>query len=362
MNRAASKQQQAEATLADPRWQALVARDANADGHFYYAVITTGVYCLPSCAARRARPENVRFFDNREQAESAGFRPCARCRPDQTAPAHLTAIIEACRHMEQAETPPTLNQLAEQASLSPHHFHRVFKRILGVTPKSYASAIRARQLREGLQRDGRITDAIFDAGYNSSGRFYTQARALLGMEPARFRDGGNGERIEVALGQCSLGALLVARSGQGICAIALGDDADTLLRECQDHFPKADLRPGGDRFDALVARVAALMEHPEQEPDLPLDIRGTAFQQKVWQALRRVPAGETLSYAELARRIGSPKAVRAVAGACANNPLAVVIPCHRVVRSDGDVSGYRWGVERKRALLERETGAQEARS
>ncbi|AFT72352.1 Fused DNA-binding transcriptional dual regulator [Alloalcanivorax dieselolei B5] len=362
MNRAASKQQQAEAILADPRWRALVARDASADGHFYYAVITTGVYCLPSCAARRARPENVRFFDTREQAESAGFRPCARCRPDREAPAHLPAIIAACRHMERAEIPPTLNQLAEQAGLSPHHFHRVFKRILGVTPKAYASAIRARQLREGLQRDGRITDAIFDAGYNSSGRFYTQARALLGMEPARFRDGGNGERIEVAVGQCSLGALLVARSGQGICAIALGDDADALLRECQDHFPKAELQPGNGEFEALVARVAALMDHPEQSLDLPLDIRGTAFQQKVWQALRQIPAGETLSYAELAKRIGSPKAVRAVAGACANNPLAVVIPCHRVVRSDGDVSGYRWGVERKRALLERESCSQEGRS
>lgn len=264
-------------------------------------------------------------------------------------------VAAACRRIEQAGTPPALNDLAQAAGLSPHHFHRIFKAVTGLTPKAYAQAHRGKALRAALAEPGaKVTTAAFDAGFNASSRFYDSADALLGMKPAQYRDGGVDARIEFAIGQCALGAILVARSGRGLCAISLGDDPEALLRELQDRFPRAELIGGDAAFERLVARVVGFVEAPRLGLDLPLDIRGTAFQQRVWDALRKVPAGETVSYAEIAARIGRPRAVRAVAQACAANTLAVAIPCHRVVRNDGALSGYRWGVERKRALLGRE--------
>lgn len=268
-------------------------------------------------------------------------------------------IAAACRRIERAiehaASVPSLAALAADAKLSAHQFHRMFKAITGVTPKAYAQARRGEALRAVLAKPGvTVTDAAFDAGFNASSRFYASADALLGMQPAQYRDGGVNARITFALGQCSLGAILVARSGRGLCAIALGDDPDALLRELQDRFTRAELVGGDVAFEQLVAQVVGFIEQPAIGLDLPLDIRGTAFQQRVWEALRKVPVGATASYAQIAARIGSPKAVRAVAQACAANTLAVAIPCHRVVRSDGALAGYRWGVERKRSLLQRE--------
>ena len=268
---------------------------------------------------------------------------------------HAALVAQACRRIEASEQPPSLDDLAMHAGLSPFHFHRVFKAATGLTPKAYAQAHRAQAVREGLAKpQARVTDALFDAGYNASSRFYENADAMLGMTPRQFRDGGVDARIEFAIGQSSLGAILVARSQRGVCAISLGDDPDALLRELQDRFPRAELVGCDAGFERLVAQVVGLIEQPGIGIDLPLDVRGTAFQQRVWDALRKIPAGETASYAQIAQRIGAPKSVRAVAQACASNTLAVAIPCHRVVRSDGALSGYRWGVERKRELLARE--------
>jgi len=343
-------------TERDPRWAAVLARDPAADGRFWYSVRTTGVYCRPSCASRRARPENVHFHDTPQDAERAGYRPCRRCRPDRDGvrEQHAALVAAACRTIEAAEQAPDLATLAAQAGLSPFHFHRVFKAVTGVTPRAYAAAQRASRVRRELVRGDSVTAAVYDAGYNSSGRFYAQAGEMLGMRPRDYRDGGANTAIRFAVGECSLGAILVAASERGLCAILLDDDPDALVRELQDRFPKAELIGGDAGFERLVAQVVGFVEAPGIGLDLPLDVRGTAFQQRVWQALRAIPAGETASYAQIAERIGAPKATRAVAGACASNTLAVAIPCHRVVRSDGALSGYRWGVERKRALLERE--------
>lgn len=281
-----------------------------------------------------------------------------RTSPTRTAAiadASAARIAAACRRIEGAAEPPSLAELAMQAGLSTFHFHRLFKAATGLTPKQYADAHRAGRVRDALSRaDARVTDAIFDAGFNATGRFYEQAGAVLGMTPRQYRAGGVDARIAFAIAQTSLGALLVARSARGVCAISLGDDPDALLRELQDRFPRAELVGGDAGFERLLAQVVGLIAQPGIGHDLPLDVRGTAFQQRVWQALRRIPPGQTASYADIAARIGSPKAVRAVAQACASNTLAVAIPCHRVVRSDGALSGYRWGVARKRALLERE--------
>ena len=274
--------------------------------------------------------------------------------PDTTE-ATAVRIAAACRRIEGATEPPSLAELATQAGLSTFHFHRLFKAATGLTPKQYADAHRAGRVRDALSRaDAKVTDAIFDAGFNATGRFYEQAGAVLGMTPRQYRAGGVDARIAFAIAQTSLGALLVARSARGVCAISLGDDPDALLRELQDRFPRAELVGGDAGFERLLAQVVGLIAQPGIGHDLPLDVRGTAFQQRVWQALRRIPPGQTASYADIAARIGSPKAVRAVAQACAANTLAIAIPCHRVVRSDGALSGYRWGVARKRALLERE--------
>jgi AraC family transcriptional regulator, regulatory protein of adaptative response / methylated-DNA-[protein]-cysteine methyltransferase len=347
---------QAECDQCDPRWAAVVARDARSDGQFYYAVKTTGVYCRPSCGSRRPHPENVSFFPTTAAAEDAGFRPCKRCRPEQGALAdrHTDLVAALCRQIEAADTPPSLATLAQAAGMSRFHVHRLFKAATGVTPKAYAAAHRARKLREGLQRGDTVTSAIYAAGYNSSGRFYGESNRLLGMTPQRFQAGGTGTAIRFAVGQCSLGAILVAASERGVCAILIGDHPDALVRDLQDRFPKAELIGGDAGFERLVAQVVGFVEMPKEALDLPLDIRGTAFQQRVWQALREIPAGSTTCYAEIAQRIGAPRSVRAVAGAVAANPLAVAIPCHRVVHKDGSLSGYRWGVERKQTLLERE--------
>lgn len=346
-------------TARDPRWAAVTARDTRADGQFFYSVRTTGVYCRPSCGARTPRPENVSFHATPEEAERAGFRPCKRCKPNEPplARQHAALVATLCRHIECADSAPSLRDLAELAQMSPHHLHRVFKAITGVTPARYAAAHRASRVREELHRGGRVTDALHQAGYGSSGRFYEQSARVLGMTPTDYRAGGANTLIRFAVGQCSLGAILVAATVRGVCAILLGDDPDALVRDLQDRFPKAALIGGDADFEHLVAKVVGVVEMPKLGLDLPLDLRGTAFQMRVWNALRDIPPGETMSYAKIAKGIGAPRSARAVARACAANPLAVAIPCHRVVRRDGGLAGYRWGVERKRALLKREGGA-----
>lgn len=344
------------ATADDPRWAAVAARDRSADGRFYYAVKTTGVYCRPSCSARLARPENVTFYASPQEAEASGFRPCKRCRPDHLSLAaqHAALITAACRSIEQTPAAPSLAQLAQQAGLSTSHFQRTFREQTGLTPAQYAQAHRRERLRKNLMQAPSVTAAIYDAGYNSSSRFYEKSADVLGMPASAYRAGGAQTAIRFAVGQCSLGAILVAQSTRGVCAILLGDEADALVRDLQDRFPRAELIGGDTDFEQVVALVVGHVEAPGTGLALPLDIRGTAFQQRVWQALQTIPAGATATYAEIAQRIGAPKAVRAVAGACAANALAVAIPCHRVVRSDGSLSGYRWGIERKRALLDME--------
>jgi AraC family transcriptional regulator of adaptative response/methylated-DNA-[protein]-cysteine methyltransferase len=340
----------------EERWQAVKRRDAAFDGKFVFAVSTTGVFCRPSCTSRPAKRENVSFFPTLTEAEKAGYRACKRCRPERFgAPdPQVEAVKRACARIDEAEEAPKLAALAASAGLSPYHFHRVFKAITGVTPKAYAAETRARRAADKLRTAGTVTEAIYDAGFNSSSRFYESTAARLGMTPGALRRGGAGASIRFAVGQASLGAVLVAATDKGVCAILLGDDPETLVRDLQDRFPRAELKGGDVDFERMVAEVVGLVEAPGQRLDLPLDIRGTAFQQKVWAALRAIPAGKTASYTEIARAIGQPKAVRAVAQACAANALAIAIPCHRVVRADGDLSGYRWGVERKRKLIDRE--------
>ena len=343
----------------DERWEAVCRRDRAADGALYYAVRTTGVYCRPSCSARQPRRENVEFHATPAAAEAAGFRPCKRCKPTAQglAERHAAVVAKACGLIEQAEELPSLDDLARGAGLSPFHFHRVFKSVTGVTPKAYADAHRGRRVRDELKSAGTVTEAIYGAGFNSNARFYESSDDLLGMTPSEFRDDGAGATIRFAVGECSLGSILVAATDKGVCAIQFGDDPDALVRNLQDAFSKAKLVGGDAAFEQLVAKVVGFIEAPQHGLDLPLHVRGTAFQQKVWRALRKIRPGTTASYAAIAERIGEPKAVRAVAQACGANPVAVAFPCHRVVRRDGALSGYRWGVERKRALLEKEAAA-----
>jgi AraC family transcriptional regulator of adaptative response/methylated-DNA-[protein]-cysteine methyltransferase len=340
----------------EQRWQAVYTRDAAAAGHFVYAVRTTGIYCQPGCKSRMAKRENVEFFTDAAAAQAAGYRPCRRCQAKPSSIRRCELVARACRLLETPDNPPGLGQLGAQLGVSPYHLHRLFKAETGLTPKAYATAFRARRLRERLgEGKTSVTDAIFDAGYNSNSRFYESADQRLGMRPRQYRAGGAGMAIHFAVGQCSLGAILVAQSEKGICAILLGDAPEALLEQLQDQFPNARLIGGDAEYERLVAQVVGFVEAPALGLDLPLDVQGTAFQERVWQALREVPLGGRVSYTEIAERIGAPKAVRAVAMACAANRIAVAIPCHRVVRRDGDISGYRWGVERKRQLLERET-------
>jgi AraC family transcriptional regulator of adaptative response/methylated-DNA-[protein]-cysteine methyltransferase len=347
-------------TEHDPRCAAVVARERRADGSFYYSVKTTGIYCRPSCPSRVPHPKNVRFHHTIADAERAGFRPCKRCKPGSPPleQLHAATIADVCAMIERAEEPPSLMTMASRASLSPYHFHRVFKAVTGVTPKAYATAHRASRVREGLRGTSKtVTEAVYEAGFGSSGRFYSSADHLLGMTPKNFRSGGTQTRIRIDVGECSLGSILVAQSPKGVCAILFGDDPDVLTHDVQDWFPGADFVVGDMAFEQTVAKVVGFVENPQLGLDLPLHVRGTAFQHRVWKALCQIPVGSTASYEDIALLVGAPKGARAVAGACAANRLAVAIPCHRVVRTDGSLSGYRWGVERKGALLAREGAA-----
>jgi len=348
---------------ADPRWSRIVARDRSVDGAFWYSVATTGVYCRPSCPSRLANPKNVRLHESVAAAEAAGFRPCRRCNPGGLSieATHAAIVTKACRLIDAAAEPLSLAQLAESVELSPHYFQRLFKQATGLTPKAYAAAGRAARLRATLPGAATVTQAFHDAGFGSNGRFYEASAGVLGMSPSRYRSGGAHEVLSFAVGQCSLGAILVASSGQGVAAILLGDDPAALVQELEDRFPNARLVGGDAAYERQVAQVVGLVEAPARGLALPLDVRGTAFQQRVWLALREIPAGEVATYSDVAAKIGAPRSVRAVAAACAANPLAVAIPCHRVVRRDGSLSGYRWGVERKRELIAREAAERDGR-
>ncbi len=340
----------------DPRWARVLTRDRSADGKFWYSVATTGVYCRPSCPSRAANPGNVGLHDSLTEAKATGFRPCKRCNPDgPSADVENAAIIaRACRLIEGGEEVPSLTGLAKAVNLSTSYFHRLFKSVTGLTPKDYAEAHQASRVRDGLAKGHSVTETMYDAGFNSSGRFYEKSNNMLGMTPTQYRAGGANEDIRFAVGQSSLGAILVASSDKGVASILIGDDPDELVRDLQDRFPKARLVGGDKEYESTVARVISFVEAPRIGLNLPLDVRGTAFQRRVWQALQDISVGQTSSYSEIARKIGAPNSVRAVAGACAANNIAVAIPCHRVVRNDGALSGYAWGVERKRELVARE--------
>jgi AraC family transcriptional regulator of adaptative response/methylated-DNA-[protein]-cysteine methyltransferase len=340
----------------DRYWQALVQRDPKAEGLFVYGVVTTAVYCRPGCPSRRPNREHVRFFDTWVTAEQAGFRPCKRCTPRLSGEqhCHIEAIIQACRLIEEAEESPSLASLASRVGLSSSHFHRLFKQMVGVTPKQYALEHRLRRVRQNLEAGSKITDAVYDAGFGSGSRFYEQAIPALGMTPAEYKNGARGKPIRFSIGKSYLGLVLVAATEQGICRIDFGDTSRVLEERLQARFPQAEFQDADPEFARQVSEVLGFLESPRQGLDLPLDIQGTAFQRRVWMALREIPAGSTASYGELASQIGRPKAARAVAQACAANAIAVAIPCHRAVRSNGEVGDYRWGAERKRAILERE--------
>ncbi|MBK5256585.1 MAG: bifunctional DNA-binding transcriptional regulator/O6-methylguanine-DNA methyltransferase Ada [Vicinamibacteria bacterium] len=350
-------------TRDEEKWAAVAHRDNRADDVFYYSVRTTGVYCRPSCAARLARRENVRFHATPQDAEAAGFRPCKRCRPNELplAARRAEAISKACRLIGESDDTPDLGDVAKAVGMSRFHFQRVFKTLTGLTPKAYALAHRTNRVREQLKRSITVTEAIYEAGFNSNGRFYATSDQMLGMTPSVFRQGAPGATIRFAVGQCSLGSVLVAASEKGVCAILFAAEPEALVEDLQSRFPKARL-VGDDRgFKTWVAKVVGFVEAPRLGLDLPLDIQGTVFQRRVWKALQQIPIGSTLSYSQVARKLGAPGSARAVAQACATNRLAVAIPCHRVVRNDGGISGYRWGVERKRTLLERESALSRGR-
>jgi AraC family transcriptional regulator, regulatory protein of adaptative response / methylated-DNA-[protein]-cysteine methyltransferase len=349
---------QTTALTDEQRYQAFVARDRSQRDAFVIGVVTTGVYCRAGCPARAPRRENVRFFETAGAARAAGLRACKRCRPDEAAPRAAVIAAQACRTIEQAETAPALEALARQAGLSPFHFHRLFKAETGITPSAYAAQVKDRRAKAALNEGASVTAAVYDAGYGSSSRFYEAAGARFGMAPKAWRDRGRGEAIRVAVAPCSLGFVLVGATARGICAVELGDEPEALKADFARRFSGASVESDAE-LAALVETVVGLIEQPRRPKNgptgsLPLDVRGTAFQERVWRALRDIPAGETRTYAELAAAIGAPKAVRAVGAACGANPVAVVTPCHRVVGSDGKLTGYRWGVERKKALLDRE--------
>jgi AraC family transcriptional regulator, regulatory protein of adaptative response / methylated-DNA-[protein]-cysteine methyltransferase len=356
ISKAAIRDKSPKFVTDEARWQALVNKDERADGLFWFSVKTTGVYCRPSCPARLPKRENVIFYLSLEDAEKAGFRACKRCNPKGRglASQHSKAVAFACRMIKEADEFPSLNQLAEAVKMSPGYFHRLFKTATGLTPKDYANAHRADRMKQALPKWKTVTEAIYEAGFNSNGRFYAGSSKMLGMKPKEYREGGAGNTIRFAIAECSLGSILVASSEKGVCAILMGDDPDALARDLQDQFPKAYLIAGDEKYEKLVAKVIGFVEAPRIGLDLPLDIRGTAFQQRVWKELQRIPAGTTASYSEVAKRIGFPNSARAVAQACGANALAVAVPCHRVLRNNGDISGYRWGVDRKQALLTRE--------
>ena len=346
----------------DDRWEALTKRDSLSCGEFVYGVLTTGVYCRPNCTSRLPNRENVRFFETGKDAERAGFRPCKRCKPESTdwKQPQTRAVLKACRMIAEADEPLSLKELAHAAGLSPFHFQRLFKKIVGVTPKQYAMEKRSNRVREHLREDSTVTNAMYHAGFGSSSRFYEKATATLGMKPSIYKNGAQDMRIRFAIAPCFLGWVLVAATAQGICAIDFGDSPETLEEGLHRRFPKAEIQAPDPDFTAMVAKVLTFLEDPHRgRLDLPLEVQGTAFQRRVWQILQEIPPGDTVSYTDIASRIGKPNAARAVAQACAANPIAVAIPCHRVVRGNGQLGGYRWGVERKRVLLERESRGSE---
>jgi AraC family transcriptional regulator of adaptative response/methylated-DNA-[protein]-cysteine methyltransferase len=334
---------------AEEAWAAVLRRDRGADGRFVTGVLTTGIYCRPSCAARHPKRENVRFFASGAEAAAAGLRACLRCRPDEVS-RDAVAVEAALRLIEAAEAPPSLEQLAAAAGYSPFHFHRLFRKATGVTPAAYARGKRARTMSESLEQNGRVTDAIYDAGYSGPARFYAEAKARLGMTPSAWRGGGRGETIRWAAAETSLGTMLVAATDKGICRLSF-DEGEEELRA---RFPYAQVERGGAVMEDLARCAVAAVEGPERPHDLPLDVRGTAFQEAVWRELSRIPPGESLSYAALAARAGKPGAARAAGTACGSNQIAVLIPCHRARRGDGSPGGYAYGLERKAKLLERE--------
>ncbi|HEX2054766.1 MAG TPA: bifunctional DNA-binding transcriptional regulator/O6-methylguanine-DNA methyltransferase Ada [Actinomycetota bacterium] len=338
------------------RWQAVADRDPAGAGYFLYAVRTTGVFCRPGCGSRLPGRGNVEFFDDAAAAQAAGYRPCRRCRPEATSlPEEWTQLAaKACRMLEESAVPLSNEQLAGAAGLSSSHFQRIFKRVTGMTPKAYAASARVSRVGERLAGGETVTDALYGAGFGSSGRFYDGSTQLLGMTPAQYRRGAGGVRIGYGVTRCSLGFVLAAATDRGVCAVSLGDVPEDLLEQLRLRFPGADLSPAGPGFAETLQAVVKLVESPASGFELPLDVRGTVFQRQVWDALRRIPAGSTATYAEIAQAVGRPAAARAVAAACAANPVAVAIPCHRVLRGDRTLSGYRWGVERKAELLRRE--------
>jgi AraC family transcriptional regulator of adaptative response/methylated-DNA-[protein]-cysteine methyltransferase len=348
----------------DECWAALEKRDGAAAGRFYYGVKTTGVYCRASCTSRLPLRRNTAFFETTAAAEAAGLRPCKRCRPteESSASRHIAAVEKACALLRTSETTPSLGELANAAGISPFHFHRVFKQITGATPRDYARTHRLGRFAEKLDAGQPVTEAIYAAGFGSSSRAYEAAPAALGMTPGARRRGGNGQTIRFATVETPLGWALVAATRRGICMTALADDRDSLGAALRQRFPAADIVAEDDGLKDWADRIVGYITAPDRALDLPLDIQGTAFQAQVWRALQKIPLGKTASYTEIATALGQPRAVRAVAQACAANKLALLVPCHRVIRRDGDLGGYRWGLERKRALLARERAAAEQES
>ncbi len=342
-------------TYDDARWQAIVSRDPAADRQFYYGVRTTGVYCRNVCPSRQPARKNVRFFASSQAAEAAGFRACKRCRPNQDdGNAAAVAIERACRLIENSDRIPSQAELASAVGLSNSHFHRLFREQTGLTPRQYAAGLRDERLRDELSRKETVQEAMETAGFTASSRLYAATANALGMQPSRFRSGGAGETIRFAVGECWLGSILVAATSRGVCRITLGNEPEPLLKEFQQEFAAAELIGDDPEFEQTVAAVIRFIRTPAAGLDLPLDIRGTAFQLRVWQAVSAIPPGTTVSYTELAERLGCPDSARAVASAVGRNNLAVAIPCHRVIRRDGSLAGYRWGLERKAELLNRE--------
>ncbi|HVK57367.1 MAG TPA: bifunctional DNA-binding transcriptional regulator/O6-methylguanine-DNA methyltransferase Ada [Candidatus Kapabacteria bacterium] len=340
----------------EARWRAVKEKDSRAEGQFFYGVKTTGVYCRPNCAAKLARRENIDFFESREAAERAGFRACKRCRPsgESQSEREREAIRRACEIIDGSDERMVATELAQAVGWSPFHFQRVFKKVMGVSPRQYAIAARDERAR-GVLREGKsVTSAIYDSGYNASSRFYERAPKMLGMQPREFQKGGKGVRIRHAIVKSALGLVLVAGTERGICCVHFGSTRAELAAHLRESFSKAELLEIDKDFEGWVSAVVRAIEEPAAVLKLPLDMRGTAFQRRVWQALTRIPTGTTTTYSDLAEGLGRREAVRAVARACATNPVAVIVPCHRVLRRDGGLAGYRWGLERKRKLLERE--------